>query len=92
MITQPISENGSQQPPSSPQNFNKAKVERKEGLVVEALPNTTFRVQLAEDRREILAHLSGKMRMNFIRILPGDRVTIEVSPDGSRGRIVYRSK
>lgn len=64
---------------------------KKQGLVIEALPSTTFRVQL-DGEGEILAHLSGKMRMNFIRILPGDRVALEVSPDGSRGRIVYRYK
>lgn len=64
---------------------------QKEGIVVEALPNVTFRVQLS-DSEEILAHLAGKMRVNFIRILPGDRVLVEVSPDGSRGRIVYRYK
>ncbi|PJC48130.1 MAG: translation initiation factor IF-1 [Parcubacteria group bacterium CG_4_9_14_0_2_um_filter_35_11] len=64
----------------------------KEGEVIEALPNTTFRVKLS-DGKEILAHLSGKMRLNFIRILPGDRVNVEVSPyDGTRGRIVYRKK
>jgi len=64
----------------------------KEGEVIEALPNTTFRVKLSNGK-EILAHLSGKMRLNFIRILPGDRVNVEVSPyDGTRGRIVYRKK
>ena len=64
----------------------------KEGEVIEALPNTTFRVKLS-DGKEILAHLSGKMRLNFIRILPGDRVNVEVSPyDDARGRIVYRKK
>lgn len=64
----------------------------KEGEVIEALPNTTFRVKLSNGK-EILAHLSGKMRLNFIRILPGDRVNVEVSPyDENRGRIVYRKK
>ena len=64
----------------------------KEGKVVEALPNTTFKVKM-DDGKEILAHLSGKMRLNFIRILPGDRVKIEISPyDDTRGRIVYRKK
>lgn len=63
---------------------------RKEGVVVESLPNTTFRVRL-EDGKEIWTHLSGKMRRYFIRILPGDRVTVELTPyDESRGRIVYR--
>jgi len=58
--------------------------------VKEALPNATFRVVL-ENGHQVLAHVSGKMRMNFIRILPGDNVTIEMSPyDLSKGRIVYR--
>jgi len=64
---------------------------QKEGIVTEALPNTTFRVEL-NDGGEILTHLSGKMRVHFIRILQGDRVLVEISPDGSRGRIVYRYK
>jgi len=59
-------------------------------VVKEALPNATFRVVL-ENGHQVLAHVSGKMRMNFIRILPGDNVTIEMSPyDLSKGRIVYR--
>ena len=63
-----------------------------EGTVVEALPNTTFRVEL-ENKHIVLAHVSGKMRMHFIKILPGDRVTIELSPyDLTRGRITYRYK
>ena len=63
-----------------------------EGIVSEALPNAMFKVKL-ENGHEILAHVSGKLRMNFIRILPGDRVTLELSPyDLSRGRITYRSK
>ncbi|MFA4881000.1 MAG: translation initiation factor IF-1 [Candidatus Doudnabacteria bacterium] len=62
-----------------------------EGRVSEVLPSTTFRVKL-ENGHEILAHLSGKMRLNKIRIMPGDRVSVELSPyDLSRGRIVYRS-
>jgi len=64
---------------------------RIEGNVIEALPNTVFRVKL-DDGREVLAHLSGKMRLNFIRILPGDRVSVEITPGDSRGRIVYRYK
>lgn len=61
-----------------------------EGTVNEALPNTQFRVEL-ENGHEVLAHISGKMRMNYIRILPGDRVKVELSPyDLSRGRITYR--
>jgi translation initiation factor IF-1 len=63
-----------------------------EGEVIEALPNTMFRVKL-DNELEILAHISGKMRMNYIRILPGDRVKVELSPyDLSRGRITYRFK
>ena len=63
-----------------------------EGTVVEALPNTMFRVEL-ENKHVILAHVSGKMRMHFIKILPGDRVTVELSPyDLQKGRIVYRYK
>jgi translation initiation factor IF-1 len=63
-----------------------------EGTVVEALPNTMFRVELA-NKHIVLAHVSGKMRMHFIKILPGDRVTLEISPyDPQKGRIVYRYK
>lgn len=63
-----------------------------EGVVVEPLPNAMFRVEL-DNGHKILAHISGKMRMHFIKILPGDRVKIEMSPyDLTRGRITYRSK
>ena len=63
-----------------------------EGTVTEALPNTTFRVEL-ENGHEVHAHISGKMRMHYIRILPGDRVVVELSPyDLTRGRITYRYK
>jgi translation initiation factor IF-1 len=63
-----------------------------EGTVVEPLPNAMFRVEL-ENGHKVLAHISGKMRMNFIKILPGDKVTVELSPyDLTRGRIVYRYK
>ena len=63
-----------------------------QGSVLETLPNAMFRVQL-ENGHKILAHISGKMRMHFIRILPGDKVTVEMSPyDLSRGRITYRFK
>lgn len=63
-----------------------------EGKVIEALPNAMFQVELDNGHR-ILAHISGKLRMNFIRILPGDRVTLELSPyDLTRGRIVWRGK
>ena len=61
-----------------------------EGTVIETLPNAMFKVEL-ENGHEILAHVSGKIRMNYIRILPGDKVTIELSPyDLTRGRITYR--
>lgn len=63
-----------------------------EGTVVESLPNTTFRVDIGNGH-VILAHISGKLRMNFIRILPGDKVTVQMSPyDLKRGRITWRSK
>ena len=63
-----------------------------EGRVVEALPNAMFQVKL-ENGHVVLAHISGKLRMNFIRILPGDRVTVEVSTyDPTRGRITWRGK
>ncbi|CCX45349.1 MAG TPA: translation initiation factor IF-1 [Clostridiales bacterium] len=63
-----------------------------EGTVVESLPNTTFRVDIGNGHI-ILAHISGKLRMNFIRILPGDKVTVQMSPyDLTRGRITWRSK
>ena len=65
---------------------------RVDGTILETLPNATFRVEL-ENGHKVLAHVSGKMRMHFIKILPGDKVTIELSPyDLSRGRIVYRYK
>ena len=63
-----------------------------EGVVVESLPNTTFQVDIGNGHT-ILAHISGKLRMNFIRILPGDKVTVEMSPyDLTRGWITWRSK
>ena len=63
-----------------------------EGIVAEALPNAMFRVEL-QNQHKVLAHVSGKMRMNFIRILPGDKVMLELSPyDLTRGRIIYRVK
>ena len=65
---------------------------KQEGEILEALPNAQFRVKL-ENGHEILAHVSGKMRMNYIKILPGDRVSVEMSPyDLSKGRITYRHK
>lgn len=63
-----------------------------EGKVLEALPNAMFRVEIQNGHR-LLAHISGKLRMNFIRVLPGDRVTVELSPyDLTRGRIIWRGK
>jgi translation initiation factor IF-1 len=63
-----------------------------EGVVLEALPNTLFKVQL-DDGREVLAHLSGKMRLYYIKVLPGDRVRVEMTPyDETKGRIVHRLK
>jgi translation initiation factor IF-1 len=64
-----------------------------EATVVEPLPNAMFRVELDNNKHQVLAHISGKMRKHFIRILPGDRVLVELSPyDLNRGRIVYRLK
>ncbi len=72
--------------------MSKADVIELEGTVVEKLPNAMFRVKL-ENEHEIIAHISGKLRMNFIRILPGDKVTLEMSPyDLSKGRIIWRDK
>ena len=63
-----------------------------EGTVIETLPNTNFKVKL-ENGHELLAHISGKLRMNYIKILPGDKVRVELSPyDLSRGRITWRAK
>ncbi len=65
---------------------------RVDGTILETLPNASFKVEL-DNGHEVLAHISGKMRMHFIKILPGDKVTLELSPyDLSRGRIVYRYK
>lgn len=72
--------------------MSKVDVIEVEGVVVEALPNAMFKVKL-ENEHIVLAHVSGKMRMNFIRILPGDRVTLELTPyDLNCGRITYRFK
>ncbi len=70
----------------------KADVIEVEGTVVETMPNTIFRVRLENDH-EIIAHISGKLRMNYIKILPGDRVVVELSPyDLTKGRITWRKK
>ena len=72
--------------------MSKADVIEIEGTVVEKLPNTMFQVEL-ENGHRVLAHISGKLRQNFIRILPGDKVTLELSPyDLSKGRIIWRDK
>ena len=72
--------------------MSKEDVVELEGTVIEPLPNAMFRVQL-DNGHKVLAHISGKMRMHFIKILPGDRVKVEVSPyDLSRGRITFRAK
>ena len=72
--------------------MSKADVIEIEGVVVEKLPNAMFKVEL-ENGHIVLAHISGKLRMNFIRILPGDKVTLEMSPyDLSKGRIIWRDK
>ena len=64
-----------------------------EGTVVEVLPSTVFKVKLTANGQIIVAHVSGKIRMNYIRILPGDKVTVEISPyDLTRGRITFRHK
>lgn len=72
--------------------MSKSDVVEIEGTVVEKLPNAMFQVEL-ENGHRVLAHISGKLRQNFIRILPGDKVTVEMSPyDLTRGRITWRSK
>ena len=72
--------------------MSKADVIEIEGVVVEKLPNAMFKVEL-ENGHIVLAHISGKLRMNFIKILPGDKVTVQMSPyDLSKGRIIWRDK
>jgi len=66
---------------------------RREGVITEALPSANFRVHISDNDPEVMAHLAGKLRLHKIKILPGDRVIVEVSPyDNTKGRIVYRSK
>ena len=73
--------------------MSKADVIEVEGTVLEKLPNAMFKVELENNGHQVLAHISGKLRMNFIRILPGDKVTIELSPyDLDKGRIIWRDK
>ena len=69
--------------------MNQEQKEKVNGIITEELPDTQFRIQL-EDGREVLAYLAGKMRMNYIKVMMGDKVTIELSPDGKRGRITRR--
>lgn len=79
---------------SQPENLIMPKEDAIEvvGTVIETLPNAMFRVEL-ENKHQVLAHISGKMRKNFIRILPGDKILVELSPyDLTRGRIIYRYK
>jgi translation initiation factor IF-1 len=72
--------------------MSKADIIEIEGKVIEKLPNAMFKVEL-ENGHQVLAHISGKLRMNYIRILPGDKVTMELSPyDLSKGRIIWRDK
>ena len=74
------------------ENMSKADVIEIEGVVVEKLPNTMFQVEL-ENGHKVLAHISGKLRQNFIKILPGDKVRLELSPyDLTKGRITWRAK
>lgn len=70
--------------------LNDQKKDKTVGTVIEALPDTTFRIQL-EDGTVVLAYLAGKMRLRHIKVLVGDKVSLEVSPDRTRGRIVYRN-
>jgi translation initiation factor IF-1 len=82
----------SQQPRAFKESMSKEDAIEVMAVVLEPLPNAMFRVEL-ENKHQVLAHVSGKMRKNFIRILPGDKVAVELSPyDLNRGRIVYRYK
>ncbi|MBS1704634.1 MAG: translation initiation factor IF-1 [Armatimonadetes bacterium] len=79
--------------PKTNQDTDKEEAIELEGVVLENLPNARFRVKIAEGDFELLAHVSGKMRMHYIRILPGDKVKVEVSPyDLTKGRITYRMR
>ena len=73
-----------------PRPYSAPSATAKEGLVVEALPSLSFRIKMKDMDDEILAYLAGKMKMNHIRVLPGDRVLVELSPDGRRGRVIRR--
>ncbi|OGN05585.1 MAG: translation initiation factor IF-1 [Candidatus Yanofskybacteria bacterium RIFCSPHIGHO2_01_FULL_44_17] len=63
--------------------------QKEDGTIIDALPDTKFKVKL-NDGREILAYLAGKMRINYIKVMIGDKVTLELSPDGTKGRIIFR--
>ena len=83
---------GGKRQPGMEENMSKEDVIEIEGIVVEKLPNAMFKVEL-ENGHQVLAHISGKLRKNFIRILPGDTVTMEMSPyDLTKGRITWRDK
>jgi len=69
--------------------LNQNPKEKVNGVVIESLPNMTFTVEL-EDGRKILTYLAGKMRLNHIKVMPGDKIAVELSPDGLRGRITFR--
>lgn len=72
--------------------MNKQEKEEVEGVVIESLPNTMFRVKI-DNQKIVLCHLAGKMRINYIKVMPGDKVRVELTPyDETRGRIVYRYK
>lgn len=72
--------------------MNKKEKEEVEGVVIESLPNTLFRVKI-DNQKIVLCHLAGKMRINYIKVMPGDKVRVELTPyDETRGRIVYRYK
>lgn len=73
-----------------PRSFPKPSDTAKEGTVAEALPSLAFRIKMRDSEGEVLGYLAGKMKMNHIRVLPGDRVLVEMSPDGRRGRIIRR--
>lgn len=73
-----------------PRPYSAPSATAKEGLVVEALPSLAFRIKMKDSDSEVLGYLAGKMKMNHIRVLPGDRVLVEMSPDGRRGRIIRR--
>lgn len=88
------SENNNQdKKPDSKNTTGQSNIIKREGRVIEALPNASFKVLLLDNGKEVLGLLSGKMRLNRIKILPGDKVTLEMTPyDESKGRIVYRLK